>query len=68
MTKIHFLKDFDYAQDAYHTIAYKAGDECYVDDECAAIAIARGVAVDSDIAEDDLFQGRSEDEDENEDA
>lgn len=68
MTKIHFLKDFDYRQDDYLTIAYVAGTECYVDDECAAIAIARGVAVDSDIAEDDLFQGRSEDEDENEDA
>lgn len=46
MTKIHFLKDFDYAQDAYHTIAYKAGDECYVDDECWALAIAKGAAVD----------------------
>ena len=50
MTKIIFTKDFDYRQDEYLTIAYAAGMECLVDDECATQAIDAGAAT---LAEDE---------------
>lgn len=62
MRQIHFLRDFDYRQDDYLTIAYAAGMECLVDDDCAAQAVAKGDASYADMAEDDLFEEPSDDE------
>lgn len=62
MRQIHFLRDFDYRQDDYLTIAYAAGMECLVDDDCAAQAVAKGSASYADMAEDDLFEEHSDEE------
>jgi hypothetical protein len=62
MTTIHFLKDFDYRESDYLTIAYTKGMEIEVDDECAAEAVAKKAAVYSDFAEDDLFDAPDEDD------
>lgn len=61
---VHFVRDFDYRPtgDPYMTIAYKAGTEVEVCDECASFAVAAGAAMYSDILEDDLIEGRSQDE------
>ncbi len=60
MRNVHFVADFDYRQDSYITIAYTAGFECEVDDDCAARAVAAGAAKYSDFAEDDLIEGRND--------
>ncbi len=60
MRQIHFLQDFDYRQDEYLTIAYTAGMECLVDDDCAAQAVAKGSASYADMAEDDLFEAEDD--------
>jgi hypothetical protein len=62
MRQILFLKDFDYRQDDYLTIAYMAGTQAFVEDDCAARAVAKGSAQYADFAEDDLIEGREEDQ------
>lgn len=61
MTEIHFLRDFDYRAEPYLTIAYLAGMQVEVEDECAEAAIAGGYANYPDFLEDDLIDDAPED-------
>lgn len=61
MVYVHFLKNWDYRESEFATIAYSAGMEIEVDDDCAALAVASKCAIYSDIAEDDLIEGRASD-------
>lgn len=62
-TLIHFLHDFDFRpeSDPLMTIAYKAGMEVEVSEECASRAVALGCAMYPAMLEDDLIDGRAND-------
>lgn len=53
-----FLSDYDHRVDPHLIIGYKAGDQCEVDEELAALLVPKGVAQFVDILEDDLIDGR----------
>jgi hypothetical protein len=68
-TLFHFTHDFDYRPsfDQGMIIAYRAGTEAEVTEECAARAATLGFGMYPDVMEDDLFEGR-DDHDEDDDA
>lgn len=63
-TPFHFTHDFDYrpSYDQFMIIAYKAGTEVYVTEECAARAVTLGFGMYPDVLEDDLFESNEDDD------
>jgi hypothetical protein len=53
--RIFFHRDYEHHLTKYQSVVYRAADELHVEDELADLLVAKGVAIYSDFAEDNLF-------------